>query len=68
MGVICAKEPNKLIAARNESPLILGIGKDENFIASDVPAILKHTKKVIYLDNKEIAVLEKNNFSIKNLN
>tara|TARA_Y100000310_G_scaffold217822_1_gene218917 strand:- start:10170 stop:11999 length:1830 start_codon:yes stop_codon:yes gene_type:complete len=67
LGVVCAKEPNKLIAARNESPLILGLGKEENFIASDVPAILKHTKKVVYLDNEEIAVLEKDNYSIKDL-
>ena len=66
LGIICAKEPNKLIAARNESPLILGLGKDENFIASDVPAILKYTNKVIYLENNEIAILEKNNYSIKN--
>ncbi|MBW2976441.1 glutamine--fructose-6-phosphate transaminase (isomerizing) [Candidatus Woesearchaeota archaeon] len=68
LGVICSKEPDKLIAARNESPLILGIGKDENFIASDVPAILKHTNKVIYLENKEMAILEKNGVVIKNIN
>jgi len=67
LGIICAKEPNKLIAARNESPLILGLGKDENFIASDVPAILKYTNKVIYLENNEIAILEKSNYSIKNI-
>jgi len=67
LGIICSKEPDKLIAARNESPLILGIGKDENLIASDVPAILKHTNKVVYLDNKEIAVLENNSYSVKDL-
>ena len=67
LGVICSKEPNKLIAARNESPLILGIGKEENFIASDVPAILKYTTKIIYLENNEIATLEKSNYSIKNI-
>ena len=67
LGVICAKEPDKLIAARNESPLVIGLGKDENFIASDVPAILKNTKKVIYLENNEMAVLKKNNVSVKDI-
>jgi glucosamine--fructose-6-phosphate aminotransferase (isomerizing) len=67
LGVICAKEPDKLIAARNESPLIVGLGNNENFIASDVPAILKYTKKVIYLENNEMAILSKNNCSIKNI-
>ncbi|MBI2523419.1 glutamine--fructose-6-phosphate transaminase (isomerizing) [Candidatus Woesearchaeota archaeon] len=67
LGIVCAKEPQKLIAARNESPLILGIGKEENFIASDVPAILKHTNRVIYLENKEIAILTKNSFEVKNI-
>jgi len=56
-----------LIAARNESPLIVGVGKDENFISSDVPAILEHTKKVIYLDNEEIAVLGKDRVEIFDL-
>jgi len=66
LGVICADEPDKIIAARNESPLIIGLGKDENFIASDVPAILKHTNKVIYLDNNEIVILTKDKVIIKN--
>ena len=67
LGVICSKEPDKLIAARNESPLVIGIGDNENFIASDVPAILSYTKKIVYLDNKEIAMLSKNDVSVFNL-
>ena len=63
LGVIHS-DHNELIAARNESPLIIGIGQDENFIASDVPAILDYTRKVIYLNNKEIAVLTKENIEI----
>jgi glucosamine--fructose-6-phosphate aminotransferase (isomerizing) len=50
-----SNEKGRLISARNESPLVLGIGIDENFIASDVPGILKYTNKVIYLDNGEVA-------------
>src|SRR3989338_3581368 len=57
LGIICSDEPTKLIAARNESPLVIGVGKGENYIASDVPAILKLTNDVIFLDDKEIAVL-----------
>jgi len=56
-----------LIAARNESPLVIGIGKNENYIASDVPAILSQTKKVIYLGNKEVAVLDRNQVRIYDL-
>ena len=57
LGILFANQPNKLIAARNESPLIIGIGKNENFIASDVPSILSYTNKILYLEDKEIAVL-----------
>lgn len=67
IGLISSENPDLLIAARNESPLIIGLGENENFIASDVPAILKNTKKVIYLDNKEIAVLTKDGVSVYNL-
>ena len=55
---------NEIIAARNESPLIIGIGEDENFISSDAPAILNYTKRVVYLDNQELAVLSKDNFDV----
>ena len=59
LGVISKNEPDRIVAARKESPLIVGIGEGENFIASDVPAILGHTKKVIYLEDGEIALLTK---------
>lgn len=55
--IISAQEPKTLIAARNFSPLLIGIGADEYFVASDASAVLKHTKNVIYLDDGEIAVL-----------
>ncbi len=67
LGLISVKEPDKLIAARNESPLIIGVGDKENFIASDVPAIMKYTKEVIYLDNEEVAVITKDNLDIFDL-
>ena len=57
LGVICKDFPDRLIAARKESPLIVGLGKSENFIASDVPAVLEYTRDVYVLDQKEIAVL-----------
>ncbi len=57
LGVICKDFPDRLIAARKESPLIVGLGKTENFIASDVPAVLEYTRDVYFLDQKEIAVL-----------
>ncbi|TSC78120.1 MAG: glucosamine-fructose-6-phosphate aminotransferase [Parcubacteria group bacterium Gr01-1014_33] len=55
--IMYAKEPEKLIAARNFSPLLLGIGKGEYFVASDASALLAHTKQIVYLDDGEIAVL-----------
>ena len=57
LGVICKDFPDRIIAARKESPLIVGLGKDENFIASDVPAVLEYTRDVYFLDQKQIAVL-----------
>ena len=57
LGIICSDYPNALIAARKDSPLILGYGEDGNFIASDVTAIIKYTRNVAYMDDGEIAVL-----------
>jgi glucosamine--fructose-6-phosphate aminotransferase (isomerizing) len=57
IGVLCEDEPKKLIAARNESPLVIGLGTHEWFIASDIPAFLPYTREVIFLNDGEIAVL-----------
>lgn len=57
IGVISSDDPATLVAARVGSPLIIGVGEKEYFIASDVPAIIKHTRKVIYLKDGELAVL-----------
>ncbi len=57
LGIICADEPERLIAVRKDSPLILGLGKGFNFLASDVTAIIKHTRDVIYMEDGEIAEL-----------
>ena len=56
-GIICSDYPNALIAARKDSPLILGFGENGNFIASDVTAIIRHTRDVVYMEDGEIAVL-----------
>ncbi|MDO4316093.1 MAG: glutamine--fructose-6-phosphate transaminase (isomerizing) [Oscillospiraceae bacterium] len=56
-GIICSDYPNALIAARKDSPLILGYGENGNFIASDVTAVIKYTRDVAYMDDGEIAVV-----------
>ena len=62
--VLMADEP-KLVAARKDSPLIIGIGDRENFIASDVPAILDYTSRVIYLEDGDMAVITAGNIEVK---
>ena len=57
LGILCADTPDRLIAVRKDSPLILGYGKGCSFLASDVTAILKHTREVGYMEDGEIAVL-----------
>ena len=67
IGVISVNEPNKLVGARLGSPLIIGVGKGENFLASDVPAVLGFTKEVVFLEENELVVLDKDHFKISNL-
>ena len=57
LAVICTDFPDTIIAARRGSPIIIGIGQDENFIASDANAIVAHTKKVVYLDDYDVATV-----------
>ena len=57
LGIMCLDEPDKLIAVKKDNPLIIGVSGHGQFIASDVPAVLKHTDKVYYLGDKEIAIL-----------
>ncbi|MEM9348025.1 MAG: glutamine--fructose-6-phosphate transaminase (isomerizing) [Planctomycetota bacterium] len=64
LGVVCVDEPDKLVATRNESPLVVGFGENEHLIASDVAALLEHTKTVVYLDNRETAVLTPGSYVI----
>lgn len=67
LGILSFKEPDKIVVARCNSPLIIGLGKKENFIASDAPAILEHTKKVVYLEDNQVAEIKKDSIEIFNL-
>ncbi|MCP4255544.1 MAG: glutamine--fructose-6-phosphate transaminase (isomerizing) [Candidatus Scalindua sp.] len=67
LAVISLDDPGKLIAARRGSPLIVGIGKGEHFVTSDVAAILEYTKEVVYLDDNEIAILTKDTMKTINV-
>ncbi len=64
IGVICKDEPDKIVAVRKDSPLIVGKGNGENYLASDIPAILKYTKQVYLIENDETVVLTKNDITI----
>lgn len=64
LAIISKNHPDELIAARKDSPLILGIGEDENYIASDIPAIIMYTRNIYLLEDKEIARVNKNEIQI----
>jgi glucosamine--fructose-6-phosphate aminotransferase (isomerizing) len=64
LGVMWAKDPHKIVAARNQSPLVMGVDDDASYVASDVPALLPYTRDVIFLDDNELVVLEKGSYTI----
>lgn len=66
IGVISQENPDEIIAVRKESPLIVGLGEHENYIASDVPAILAKTRKIYRLENNEIAILNRESVKVIN--
>lgn len=64
LGILCDDNPDTFVAVRKESPLIVGLGDGENFIASDVPAILGYTRDVYFLENDEIVVLSSDDVKV----
>ncbi|SHJ77002.1 glutamine--fructose-6-phosphate transaminase [Tangfeifania diversioriginum] len=67
IAVLCSREKDKLIVARKGSPLVVGLGKNEYFVASDASPIAEFTSHVVYLNDYDMAVLQKNNFTLKNI-
>lgn len=67
ISVIYDKEPDKIVVAKKGSPLVIGIGNNENFVASDVNALISHTSQVVYLEDNEIAVVTKEGFNAKTI-
>jgi glucosamine--fructose-6-phosphate aminotransferase (isomerizing) len=63
--IICTDEPDKLIAARKGSPLVIGVGNDEYFLASDATPIVEYTKSVIYLNDNDVAIITKSELILK---
>src|SRR6056297_3655769 len=67
IAIMCKDEPDKLIAARKGSPLVIGVGENEYFLASDATPIVEHTKSVIYLNDEDVAILGKDELILKTI-
>ena len=57
LGILCSDDPDHVYAARKDAPLLIGFGEGENFIASDVTALVKHTRDIVYMEDGEVAIL-----------
>lgn len=68
LGILCSDHPDQLIAVRKDSPLIVGLGDGENYIASDIPAVLEHTRDYYLLQDNEIAILKADSVELLDLN
>lgn len=66
LGIISQENPDEIIAVRKESPLVIGLGENENYMASDIPAILSHTRKIYRLENNEIALIRRDRVTVIN--
>ena len=67
IAVVSSRDPDKIVAARKGSPLLIGVGEGEYYVASDASAILQHTRQVVYLDDGEVAVLSRNGYQVVDL-
>jgi glucosamine--fructose-6-phosphate aminotransferase (isomerizing) len=67
LAAICEDEPDVLVGAKRGSSLLLGVGENESFLASDVSAIVGHTQKIIYLEDNDVIVVSRDNFEIKDI-
>ena len=68
LGILCSDHPDQLVAVRKDSPLIIGLGEGENYIASDIPAVLEHTRDYYLLEDNEIAILKADSVELLDLN
>ncbi|MDR2210182.1 MAG: glutamine--fructose-6-phosphate transaminase (isomerizing) [Spirochaetaceae bacterium] len=66
LAITAADYPDRIIAARKDSPLVIGLGKDENLVASDIPALLAHTREVVYMEDGELVVLYRDHVELMN--
>ena len=65
LAVVSERDPNRVVAVKNASPLVIGLGKGANFVASDVPALLAHTRQVVFLEEGEMAVLARDGVTLR---